>query len=178
MLVAIAPLGAVAWLRGFPSFPPVDDGSLQAVLAAMPATLGTLFVLAFTFTLVTAQIASNYSHILFRRVLGPWVLWYAVPFGIGILLPLYLLNGHFYLWAAEVSLVISTFCVVSLLPFGIAVKALVSVRSALAEHAEQITTSETTEEARGFCKDLSDLSVGALTLRDFATFEPGSESIG
>ena len=88
---------------GFPSFPPVDDGALQAVLTAIPATLGTLFVLAFTFTLVTAQIASNYSHILFRRVLGPWVLWYAVPFGIGILLPLYLLNGHFYLWAVEVS---------------------------------------------------------------------------
>ena len=171
--VVVAPLGAVAWLLGFPSFPTIKYDALYALLAGMPATLGTLFVLAFTFTFVAAQIASNYSHIFFRRVLGRWVLWYAVPFGIGILLPLYLLNGHFYLWAVQVSLVIGTFCVVSLLPFGIAVRTLVSVEGALVEHAEQITTSETADEARGFCRDLGDISVGALTLRDFATFELG-----
>lgn len=173
VVVVVAPLGAVAWLRGFPSFPPIKYDALNAVLTGMPATLGTLFVLAFTFTFVTAQIASNYSHILFRRVLGPWVLWYAVPFGIGILLPLYLLNGHFYLWAVQVSLVIGAFCVVSLLPFGIAVRALLSVESALVDHAEQITTAETANEAQDFCKNLGDISVGALTLRDFATFELG-----
>ena len=173
VLIVVAPLGAVAWLRGFPSFPPIKYDALYAVLAGMPATLGTLFVLAFTFTFVTAQIASNYSHVLFRRVLGRWVLWYAVPFGIGILLPLYLLNGHFYLWAVQVSLVIGAFCVVSLLPFGIAVRELLSVDGALADHAEQITTAETADEARGFCRDLGDISVGALTLRDFATFESG-----
>ena len=173
VLVVVAPLGAVAWFRGFPSFSPIEYDALYALLTGMPATLGTLFVLAFTFTLVSAQIASNYSHIFFRRVLGPWVLWYAVPFGIGILLPLYLLNGHFYLWTVQVSLVIVAFCVVSLLPFGVAVRALVSVEGALVDHAEQIETAETADEAQGFCRDLGDISVGALTLRDFATFESG-----
>ena len=174
MVVAlVVPLGAVAWLRGFPSFSPIKYDALYALLTGMPATLGTLFVLAFTFTFVAAQIASNYSNVLFRRVLGLWVLWYAVPFGIGILLPLYLLNGHFYLWAVQVSLVFGTFCVISLLPFGIAVRALVSVEGALIEQAKQITTSEIADEARGFCRDLGDISVGALTLRDFATFELG-----
>ena len=177
VLVAIAPLGAVAWLRGFPSFSPIKYDALYALLTGMPGTLGTLFVLAFTFTFVAAQIASNYSNILFHRVLGLWVLWYAVPFGIGILLPLYLLNGHFYLWAVQVSLVIGAFCVMSLLPFGIAVRELVSVEGALVEQAGQITTSETTDEARGFCRDLGDISVGALTLRDFATFELGVDQL-
>jgi len=173
VVVVVIPLGAVAWLRGFPSFPPVKYDALYALLTGIPATLGTLFVLAFTFTFVTAQIASNYSHILFPRVLGRWILWYAIPFGIGILLPRFLLNGHFYLWAVQASLVIGAFCVVSLLPFGIAVRALVSVEGALVEQAEQIAMAATADEARGFCRALGDLSVRALTLRDFATFEFG-----
>ena len=96
ILILAAVLTAIGVWRGFPSYPPVKTDALHALLAGLPAALGTLFVLAFTFTLVTGQIASNYSRTLFNRILGPWVVWYAAPFAVGILLPLYLLNGHFF----------------------------------------------------------------------------------
>ena len=176
-LIAVSPLVPVAWFWGYPSYPPIRPESLYPLLAGLPPTLGTLFVLAFTFTLVTAQVASNYNHILFHRVLGLWALWYAVPFAIGILLPLFLLNGHFYLWAVQVSLLIGAFCVVSLLPFAVAVRVLLSVPDAIEDKAKELLDAEFDVDARGLVREMSNITVGALTLRDFATFECGVEKL-
>ena len=176
-LIVVSSLVPVAWFGGYSSFPPARPESLYPLLAALPATLGTLFVLAFTFTLVTAQIASNYNHILFHRILGPWVLWYLIPFTIGILLPLFLLNGHFHLWAVQVSLLIGTFCVVSLLPFAVAVKELLSVPEAIEDKARQLSHAGSETDAHDLVREIGNISVGALTLRDFATFECGVENL-
>ena len=173
ILALAAVLTAVGVWRGFPSYPPVKTDALYALLAGLPAALGTLFVLAFTFTLVTGQIASNYSRILFHRILGPWVVWYAVPFASGILLPLYLLNGHFFLWAVQVSLSVGAYCVLSLLPFAVAVRVLLSVETALDDRANQIPVVGSAGGVRTLAREIGDISVGALTLRDFAAFERG-----
>ena len=172
-LALAAALTAVGVWRGFPSYPPENKDALHALLAGLPAALGTLFVLAFTFTLVTGQIASNYSRILYYRILGPWVVWYAVPFAAGILLPLYLLNGHFFLWAVQVSLSVGAYCVLSLLPFAVAVRVLLSVETALDYRASQIPVVGAASGVRALAREIGDISVGALTLRDFAAFERG-----
>ena len=170
-------LTAVGVWRGFPSYPPENTDALNALLAGLPAVLGTLFVLAFTFTLITGQIASNYSRTLFNRILGPWVGWYAFPFGVGILLPLYLLNGHFFLWAAQVSLSVGAYCVLSLLPFAVAVRELLSVETALDDNARQLSGVGSAQDAQKLAREVGDISVGALTLRDFAAFELGVRSL-
>ena len=129
--------------------------------------------MAFTFTLVTAQIASNYSHILFRRILGLWVLWYAVPFTTGILLPLFLLNGHFFLWAVQACLFMGSYCVLSLLPFAVAVRELLSVEAAVEDMAQRLSDAESDSQVRDLARNIGDISDSALTFRDFTTFEYG-----
>ena len=177
ILTLDAVLTAVGVWRGFPSHPPENTVALHALLAGLPAALGTLLVLAFTFTLVTGQIASNYSRILYYRILGPWVVWYAVPFAAGILLPLYLLNGHFFLWAVQVSLSVGAFCVLSLLPFAVAVRVLLSVETALDDRAKQIPAVRSVSSVRTLAGEMGDISVGALTLRDFAAFDRGVKKL-
>ena len=49
---------------------PEKKESLYYLLSAQAETLGTLFVLAFTFTLVAAQSRLVYSHIMLGRVIG------------------------------------------------------------------------------------------------------------
>ena len=176
-LALTAVLATVGVWRGFPSYPRENNDALHALLAGLPATLGTLFVLAFTFTLVTGQIASNYSRILYYRILGSWVVWYAVPFASGILLPLYLLNGHFFLWAVQVSLSVGAYCVLSLLPFAVAVRLLLSVETALDSRASQISVVRSASGVRTLAREMGDISVGALTLRDFAAFERGVKGL-
>lgn len=175
--IAVALLAPVAWLWGYTSNPPTRTDSLYPLLAGLPATLGTLFVLAFTFTLITAQVASNYNHILFHRVMGLWALWYAVPFAVGILLPFFLLYGHFYLWAVYASLLIGAFCVVSLLPFAVAVRELLSVPGAIEDKARELLDANSEADAHDLIREMGNITVGALTLRDFATFECGVEKL-
>lgn len=175
--IAVALLAPVPWLWGYTSNPPTRTESLYSLLAGLPATLGTLFVLAFTFTLITAQVASNYNHILFHRVLGLWALWYAAPFAVGILLPFFLLYGHFHLWAVYASLLIGTYCVVSLLPFAVAVRELLSVPDAIDDKAKELFDAESEADAHALVREMGNITVGALTLRDFATFEFGVEKL-
>ena len=174
LIIALAGLlTAVGLWKGFPSYPPVHSPSIYALLAGTPTVLSTLFVLAFTFTLVTAQIASNYSLILFRRILGLWALWYAVPFAAGFLLPLFLLNGHFFLWAVQVSLFMSSYCVLSLLPFAVAVRELLSVEAAVEELGRRLLETASTCQVRNLAKNICDITDRALTHRDFGTFDFG-----
>ena len=167
---------AILWLFldvfGFENMPRPPD-PLYFLLGTMSATLGTVLVLAFTFLLVAAQIASRYSQLLSDRVLGPWALWYAVPFFVGILLPLFLLHGEFYLWSAQLSLIVGVFCLISLFPFAAAVKRLLSVSDAIVERGEQLIASKTEQEAQAFTTELGHVSIGALSVKDFETFERG-----
>ena len=176
-LLLVGLLAPVLWFFGFPGNPPTQSDPLYFLLGSLPATLGTVFVLAFTFTFVAAQIASNYSRILFNRILDIWALWYAVPFAVGILLPLYLLNGHFYLWAVQVSLLVGTFCVVSLLSFAAAVRGLLSISEAIAEKNRRLLAATSDNEAQILITDLGNISIGALALRDFETFELGIQQL-
>ena len=131
-LATTAILSLVMLWSGFRIMPEKKE-SLYYLLSAQAETLGTLFVLAFTFTLVAAQITSRYSHIMLGRVIGPWALWYAGPFGVSIILPLYLLRGEFYLWSAQASLLLASYCVLSLLPFVVAVRRLLSISEAMSD---------------------------------------------
>ena len=176
-LLLVAILGPVAWFFGFPSEPPARDDSLYVLLSIIPTTLATIIVLAFTFTLVAAQIASNYNHILFHRVLGLWAMWYAGPFALGILLPLFLLNGHFFLWSVQISLLMATFCIVSLLPFAVAVKGLLSISDAILEIKSRLLAAKSDQDAQNLISNLGNITVGALTLRDFDVFDFGVEQL-
>ena len=176
-LLVVGLLAPALWLFGFPANPPAQPDALYFLLGSLPATLGTVFVLAFTFTFVAAQIASNYSRNLFNRILDIWALWYAIPFAFGILLPLYLLDGHFYLWAVQVSLLLGTFCVVSLLPFAAAVRGLLSISETIVDKNRRLLATKSDSEAQVLITDLGNISVGALALRDFETFELGIQQL-
>ena len=170
-LIATAVLYLVLLSSGFQMMPSMKD-PLYYLLSAQAETLGSLFVLAFTFTLVAAQIASRYSHIILNRVIGPWALWYAVPFGTGILLPLFLLRGEFYLWSAQVSLLLASYCVFSLLPFAVAVRRLLSISETMSDMKNELHAAEEIG-AGDLIGRLGNISLGALNLKDYETFELG-----
>ena len=170
-LIATAALSPVLLLSGFRTMPSIKD-PLYYLLSAQAETLGSLFVLAFTFTLVAAQIASRYSHIMLHRVIGSWALWFAIPFGVGILLPLFLLRGEFYLWSAQASLLLASYCVFSLLPFAIAVRRLLSISDTMSDMRKEISTADD-YGIRDLVGRLGNISLGALNLKDYETFELG-----
>ena len=170
-LVATAALSPVLLFSGFRTTPNVKE-PLYYLLSAQAETLGSLFVLAFSFTLVAAQITSRYSHIMLNRVIGPWALWYAVPFGVSILLSLFLLRGDFYLWSAQASLLLASYCVFSLLPFAVAVRRMLSISETMTDMRNELSTADA-REAVGIIGRLGNISLGALNLGDYETFEIG-----
>ena len=151
----------------------VERDSLYYLLSAQAQTLATVFVLALTLTLVSAQIASRYSQIMLYRILGGWVLWYAIPYGIGILLPLLLLNGSFFRWSVSLSLVLTMYCIFSLIPFTIAVRGLLSISDAMSEKTRRILAAGSFDDAREPLNDLGNIIVGALNLKDYESFQTG-----
>ena len=176
LLLSLLTTGAlipVLFTLGFSEIPDRRD-PLHYLLSAQAQTLATVFVLAFTFTFVSAQIASRYSQLLLNRIVGPWALWYAIPYGIGILLPLFLLNGWFFLWAARVSLLLMVYCIVSLISFAVAVRGLLLLSEAISEHRDRILAANTScAEVRVSLRDLVNIIVGALNLKDYESFESG-----
>ena len=142
------------------------------MLSAQAETLGSLVVLAFSFTLVAAQIASRYSHVMLPRVIGGWALWYAIPYGVGILLPLFLLRGDFFLWSAHLSLILATYCVLSLVPYAAAVRRLLSIPEAMTGMAREVATTDDATAAR-LITSLGHIALGALNLKDYETFAQG-----
>ena len=170
-LASTAALSLVMLWSGFRVVPDMKE-PLYYLLSAQAETLGSLFVLAFTFTLVAAQITSRYSHIMLNRVIGTWALWYAIPFGLSILLPLYLLRGELYLWSAQGSLLLASYCVFSLLPFVVAVRRLLSISEALSDLKEELSTADG-RTAADLVGRLGNISLGALNLGDYETFELG-----
>ena len=172
-LLGVAASFPIVFFFGFAAKSVGNVTSLYYLLSAQAQTLATVFVLAFTFTLVAAQIASRYSQKLYDRILGLWALWYAIPYAIGILLPLLLLNGNFYLWAARASLFIMVYCIVSLLPFAVAVRGLLSPSGAMSEKKQRILTRESDADIRQSIDELSDILVGALNLKDYESFRFG-----
>ena len=157
---------------GFGEIPKPKD-PLYFLLGAQAETLGTIFVLAFTLSVVAAQVATRYHRILFDRILGGWALWYALPFGIGIILPLFLLHGYFYHWSTQISLLVAVYCVFSLLPFTVAVRKLLSVSEALTEKQNEIRTATSREDRERLIGELSDIAIGAMYVNDYAAFETG-----
>ena len=170
-LAATAALSLVMLWSGFLTVPEMKE-PLYYLLSAQAQTLGSLIVLAFTFTLVAAQITSRYSHITLSRVIGPWALWYAIPFGVSILLPLYLLRGDFYLWSAQASLLLASYCVFSLLPFVAAVRRLLSISETMSDIRKEISSADDHKTA-DLVGRLGNISLGALNLGDYETFELG-----
>lgn len=175
-LFLIGLLGLTLILFGFPAAP-IQREPFYFLLSTLAGTLGTVLVLAFSFTLVAAQIATRYSQILFHRVLDLWALWYAVPFVVGILLPLFLLHGHFFLWSVQVSLLIGAFCIVSLLPFAVAVRRLLLISEVILENEKRLLDAKSDQDVQALTKQLANISVGALALKDYETFEFGVQRL-
>ena len=170
-LGATAALSLVLLGSGYRTMPDMKE-PLYYLLSAQAETLGSLFVLAFTFTLVTAQITSRYSHIMLNRVISSWALWYAIPFGVSILLPLFLLRSEFYLWSAQASLLLASYCVFSLLPFVVAVRGLLSISETMSDMKNEISIADVRRTA-DLVRRLGNISLGALNLKDYETFELG-----
>ena len=156
---------------------PDQRAPLYYLLGAQAETLGTIFVLAFTLSMVAAQVATRYNRILFDRVLGGWALWYALPFIIGIILPLFLLHGHFFLWATQISLLIAVYCVTSLLPFTAAVRKLLSISEVMNEKQNEIMSAKSEEVAKQLIGELSGIAIGAVHVNDYVAFERGIEKL-
>lgn len=153
----------------------MEPDPLYFLLGAQAETLGTIFVLAFTFCVVVAQVATRYHRVLFDRILGGWAMWYAVPFGIGIILPLFLLHGPVFLWSTRISLLIGAYCIFSLIPFTVAVRKLLSISAALDEKHQEVLAATSHVETEHSINDLSGITVGALFVNDFNAFETGVE---
>ena len=171
-LIGTATAFPILLFFGFTVMPEKKD-PLYYLLSAQAQTLATVFVLAFTFTLVAAQITSRYSQRLIDRVLGPWALWYAVPYGLGILLPFFLLQGWFYLWSVTVSVLIMVYCIISLIPFALAVRGLLSISGALAEKKKRIMAAKSDADVQVSLSELVNIVVGALNQKDYESFELG-----
>lgn len=157
---------------GFEGVPKERD-PLYYLLGAQAETLGTIFVLAFTLSLVAAQVASRYHRVLFDRILGGWAMWYAAPFGTGIILPLFLLHGYFFIWSTAISLLIAAYCIFSLIPFTLAVRKLLSISEALKEKHNEVLAATDRTEREHLINDLSDIALGALYVNDYNAFQNG-----
>lgn len=157
----------------FYGFETIKDNrdSLFYLLSAQAQTLGAILALIFTVTLIMAQLATRYSHLLMGRILGPWAFWYAVPFGIAILLPLFLLNGNFFLWSARLTLLLGGACLLLLIPYFVAVRNLLSIPRVIAEIEENLSNIGSEEDIRASIKSIANIGMGALNLRDYETFD-------
>ena len=175
-LLATLTLAPIVICFGFQRVPEKPD-PLYFLLGAQAETLGTIFVLAFTFSVVVAQVATRYHRVLFDRILGGWAMWYAVPFGIGIILPLFLLHGPFFLWSTRISLLIGAYCIFSLIPFTAAVRKLLTISAALDEKHHEVLAATSQVETERSINDLSGITVGALFVNDFNAFEIGVEKL-
>ena len=171
-LLMTALLGILLELNGFQTVPKERD-PIYFLLATLAASLSTVLVLAFTFTLVAAQIAARYSQLLSDRILGNWAFWYATPFALGILLPLFLLHGRFHLESAQFSLVLGAYCIISLFPFAASVRRLLSVDEAIRERNAELANSKSQSDCDRLANEIGNICVGALNLKDFETFERG-----
>ena len=176
VVLAIVVASPIVVLVGFRDMPNPRD-PLYYLLGAQAETLGTIFVLAFTFSVVAAQVASRYSRILFRRILGGWALWYALPFAGGIIVPLFLLHGTFFLWSTQISLLIATYCLVSLLPFTLALRRLLSITESITDIKKEITTARSIHDAERLIGELSKIAVGAMHLNDYEVFVAGVQEL-
>jgi hypothetical protein len=99
-----------------------DRTPLYYLLSAQAQVLSAIVALVFTTTVVVAQLASRYSQRILHQVLGSWALWYLVPYLIGMIHPLLLLNRDFSLREAQISLLICGFCLVFLIPYYITLR--------------------------------------------------------
>jgi hypothetical protein len=151
--------------------------SYRYILSAQAQTLGTVLALVASFTLVAAQLVTRYGHLLLRRILAPWVFWYAVPFLIGIIAPLFLLNSYFELWVARLTLLLGGMCIILLIPFFVAVRRQLSMASLIDDLRVIICDSSSERDATHALKSLSAVLLGALKLRDYETFNLGMDSI-
>ena len=64
-----------------------------------------------------------------------------------------------------------------MLPFAVAVKELLSVPDAIEDKVRQLSHARSEADAQGLIREIGNVSVGALKLRDFATFECGVEKL-
>jgi len=151
--------------------------SYRYILSAQAQTLGTILAVVSSFTLVAAQLVTRYGHLLLRRILAPWVFWYVVPFLIGIVTPLFLLNSYFELWAARLTLLLGGMCIILLIPFFIAVRRQLSMASLIDDLRITICDSSSERDAKHALKSLSTVLLGALKLGDYETFNLGMECI-
>lgn len=166
----------ILYLTGYTS---EDIGwiSYRYILSAQAQTLGTILALVSSFTLVAGQLVTRYGHLLLRRILAPWVFWYVVPFLIGIIAPLFLLNTYFELWAARLTLLLGGMCIILLIPFFIAVLRQLSMASLIDDLRTIICDSSSERDAKHALKSLSAVLLGALKLRDYETFNLGMDCI-
>lgn len=87
------------------------------LLSAQAETIGAIFALTVTIMFVVVQTTTNYGRLLFRNVISSWAVWYIVLFIVAIVLPLFLLNGKFWLVGAQISLLLGGLSILALAPF-------------------------------------------------------------
>lgn len=151
------------------SYKHIDDralASLRYLLSAQAQVVGGILGITFTATFVVAQLASRYSQRVPSHILGPWTLWYLVPYLIGIVLPLFLLSSNFSLWATRVSLWLGGLCLALLIPYFVALRDRLSLDTVIREM-----------EAKWTVSDLQNFAMGALQNYDYATYERALEAV-
>ena len=100
----------------YPVYPNECPENARYILSAISQGLAAILALVFTITLVVAQMTRRYTamdKIIFRcETIGLMII-----FGIGIIVPLLVLEFGFWRRGVILSIVIASFCVFSLIPF-------------------------------------------------------------
>ena len=107
------------------------------ILSAISQGLAAILALVFTITLVVAQMTRRYTA-MDKIVFRPETISLMIVFGIGVVTPLLVLKFGFWMHGINLSIVIASFCVFSLLPFLIGVNSVLKYDIGIVNLDEEI----------------------------------------
>jgi hypothetical protein len=107
------------------------------ILSAISQGLAAILALVFTITLVVAQMTRRYTA-MDKIVFRPETISLMIVFGIGVVTPLLVLKFGFWMHGVNLSIVIASFCVFSLLPFLIGVNSVLKYDIGIVNLDEEI----------------------------------------
>lgn len=101
-----------------------------------------------------------------------------VPYGAGIISPLLLLSGNFYLWSARFSVTVGIFCIVLLIPYFVALRKRLSIESVIPRYqAELVEEDLLSIQGSDTLRSVETLFEGAVHLGDYDTARLAAEAM-
>lgn len=143
----------------------ISRDSFLYLLSSQAQVLAAVLALVFSATLIVAQMSGRYSRRLADPILSWWLLWYLTPFFFGAVIPLFLLNGNFYVTGLRLSLMLGGACLVLLIPYLDAMRAALNTADLLSKRRSLLASSLGQGQAEDF-HALIDAMAGAARNND------------